>query len=250
MVHLLPLPGSPGYDGSVDRVRSAALRDAEVLARGGVHGLLVENFGDVPFSPGSVPAPILAHVTALATEIGRVFGLPFGINMLRNDGCGALAAAHASGATFIRVNVYVGARVTDQGILSGIAHDLQRRRHELGAESIRILADVDVKHSAPLGGYRVEDEVKDALERGGADAVVVSGSRTGEPVEPDRLTRIKEAAGSASVWVGSGITEQNIETLYEQADGLIVGTAFKKGGVVTNPVDVERVQSMMTRIRP
>ena len=161
MVHLLPLPGSPRFGGDVSAIREAALRDAQALAEGGVHGIMMENFGDVPFFPGHVPASVVAHVTTIAAEIRRRIDLPLGINVLRNDGQSALAVAHAVGADFIRVNVLSGARVTDQGIVQGIAHDLLRERSQLGATSVKILADVDVKHSAPLAPRPLVDEVAD-----------------------------------------------------------------------------------------
>src|ERR1043165_8697312 len=151
MLHLLPLPGAPRYGSPLGPGRSALLRDAELLAQGGVHGLMIENFGDAPFYPARVPAHVVAHMTALATEVKRKAPqLPLGINVLRNDGMSALAIAHAVGADYIRVNVLCGVRVADQGLLHGIAHDLLRLRAELGATRIKIFADVDVKHSAPL----------------------------------------------------------------------------------------------------
>ena len=109
MLHLRPLPGSPRYGGDVEAVTAAALRDADALAGGGVHGLMIENFGDVPFYPARVPAYVVAHMTAVACAARRRFDLPLGINVLRNDARGALAVAHAAGAEFIRVNVLCGA---------------------------------------------------------------------------------------------------------------------------------------------
>src|SRR2546423_1102294 len=142
MLHLGALPGSPGFDGSVAAVREAVLRDAELLAEGGVHGLMMENFGDTPFFPGRVPGHVVAHMTAMAAEVRRaVPTLPLGINVLRNDGLSALAVAHAVGASYIRVNVLCGARVADQGLLQGIAHELLRLSADPHASDIRILAD-------------------------------------------------------------------------------------------------------------
>lgn len=249
MVHLLPLPGSPRYGGSRDRVQSAALRDAEALASGGVQGLLVENFGDSPFYPDRVPAYVVAELTAFASEIGRITGLPLGINVLRNDGSAAVAVAHAVGARFVRINILCGVRATDQGLVSGKAHEVLRDRMTLGATSVSILADVDVKHSRPVGDPDLEGEVRDCLERGGADGVIVSGSRTGSPVDLEVVRLAKESARGAPVWVGSGVTENNVEQIYAEADGLIVGTAFKVDGVTANPVDPERVRSLVARIR-
>jgi membrane complex biogenesis BtpA family protein len=246
MLHLAPLPGSPLYGGSLSTIREAVLRDAQLLADGGVNGLMIENFGDTPFFPGRVPAHVVAHLTAIASEVRRtVPNLPLGINVLRNDGLSALAVAHAVGADYIRVNVLCGARVADQGLLQGIAHDLLRLRAELKAEQVRIFADVDVKHSAPLAARRIEDEVDDTLHRGMADALIVSGAGTGKPTEPEKVMLVKAAAKGAPVLLGSGVTPQTLPSLLPHADGFIVGTYFKKDGVATNAVDVERVRGLM-----
>ena len=248
VVHLLPLPGSPRYGGDWGRVCDAALRDAAALAEGGVHGLVVENLGDAPYHPDRVPAETTSHMAALAAEIRRVAEVPLGINVLRNDGCAALAVAHAVGAAFIRVNVLCGARVTDQGIVVGNAHEVARLRRSLGAESIRILADVRVKHSAPLGEYPIEQEVRDTLIRGGAHGVIVSGTGTGQPTAEDELHAVKEAAGEASVWVGSGTTPETLSRMLPLADGFIVGTYFKQDGETGNPVDPARVRSFLSAL--
>jgi membrane complex biogenesis BtpA family protein len=246
MVHLMPLPGAPRFGGDLRAIRDAALRDAEALAAGGAHGIMMENFGDVPFFPGRVPASVVAHVTAIAAEIRRtVSELPLGINMLRNDGQSALAVAHAVGASFIRVNVLCGARVTDQGVIEGIAHDLLRERAQLGAHEVKIMADVDVKHSAPLAARPIVDEVDDTLERGLADAVIVSGAGTGKPTDPQHVRTVKAAAGAVPVFIGSGVSSATVEQ-FDAADGFIVGTALKRNGDVAGPVDVERVRAFVS----
>lgn len=250
MVHLPPLPGSPRWGGDLAGIEQHALRDAEALAEGGVDGLMLENFGDHPFFPRRVPAHTATHMTALATSIRRRLDLPLGINVLRNDGLTALAVAHASGAAFIRVNVLSGARVTDQGVLQGIAHDLLRARALLRAEEIKILADVNVKHSAPLGEVRLEHEVEDLLGRGGADAVIVSGTGTGKAANVDELKRVREAAGEdVPVLVGSGVREETVTDYLAMVDGLIVGSFFKVGGVTERAVDTARVKALLKRIR-
>jgi membrane complex biogenesis BtpA family protein len=249
MLHLAPLPGSPRYVGDLNGIRKRLLLDAETLVTGGVHALMIENFGDVPFYPGRVPTHVATHMTALAVLIKQRFPVPLGINVLRNDGRTALAVAHASGADFIRVNVLCGARVADQGLLQGIAHDLLRDRADLNAGNIRIFADVDVKHSTALSPRPIADEVDDTIERGLADALVVSGTGTGKPTELTKVHAVKIAARKTPVYIGSGITADTIASYLESADGFIVGTAFKEGGVANNPVDALRVSDLMARIR-
>jgi len=246
MLHLAPLPGSPLYGGSTAAIREAVLRDASLLADGGVHGLMIENFGDTPFFPGRVPAHVVSHLTAIAAEVRRALPqLPLGINVLRNDGLSALAVAHAVGASYIRVNVLCGARVADQGLLQGIAHELLRLRSELRAGDIKIFADVDVKHSVPLAERPIADEVEDMLHRGMADALIVSGAGTGKPTDPEKVKRVKSAAKEAPVFLGSGVTPQTLSALLPYADGFIVGTYFKKDGVSTNAVDPRRVRELI-----
>lgn len=248
MVHLLPLPGSPKYDGDKDSVRSAALRDAEALVSGGVHGLILENLGDAPFYPDRVPAYTVAYMTALAVELRHQFQVPLGINVLRNDGCSALAVAHASEADFIRINIFTGARVTDQGIIQGMAHAVMRERAFLRAHHIKVLADINVKHSAPLGSSALVEEIDDVLQRGGADGIIVSGKATGKATDVQELRQAKAAAGNIPVFVGSGVSPDTLDALLPTADGFIVGTYFKREGRVTNPVDPARVKALLTRL--
>lgn len=248
MIHLKPLPGSPGFEGSIPRVLDGALTDAERLAEGGFDGLIVENYGDVPFFPREVPSITIAHMTAIAAKVRERFDLPLGINVLRNDGSAALAVAHAAGASFVRVNVLTGVRIADQGLIEGIAHDLARNRRSWGADRIAILADVDVKHSQPLGTLDLEGEVKDTLERGAADAIIISGRGTGEETDLDHIRRAKRAAGTRKVLVGSGVGRESVARYLAEADGVILGTAIKQGGEVTRPVDPERVRDLMAEL--
>jgi membrane complex biogenesis BtpA family protein len=251
MLHLHALPGAPLFDGDMHRVRETLMRDADALAEGGVHGLMIENFGDVPFFPGRAPAHVVAHITALAMLVRqRVPTIPLGINVLRNDGQSALAIAHAVGATYIRVNVLCGARVTDQGVIQGIAHDLLRERAILDpTKSIKIFADVDVKHSAPLARRELADEVDDTLERGLADALIVSGAGTGKATDPTHVASVKKSAGQAPVFIGSGVSIKTIESYLPHCAGVIVGTALKRDGIATNEVDVARVRELVSRAR-
>ncbi|MGZ4983877.1 MAG: BtpA/SgcQ family protein [Chthoniobacterales bacterium] len=249
MLHLPALPGAPLARLSLAQIRDQVLRDADTLVRGGVHGLMMENFGDVPFYPNRVPAHVVAQMTALACAVRVQSDLPFGINVLRNDGRAALAIAHAAGANFIRVNVLCGVRVADQGLIQGIAHDLLRDRALLGASDVKIFADVDVKHSAALAERPIEDEVADVIERGRADAIVVSGAGTGKATDPAKAQRVKHAAPEMPVFIGSGITAKTIGQFLTSADGFIVGTALKKDGVATNPVELARVQELMSALK-
>lgn len=246
MLHVPPLPGSPGSIDSLSAIREYVLKDAEALVDGGISNLMIENFGDTPFFPGSVPRHTVAQLTALATDISSAFPeAEIGLNVLRNDGCSALSIASSTGASFIRVNILCGARVTDQGIIQGIAHDLLRLRRTLSAEHIAILADVDVKHSTPVYESSIVDNVEDIIHRGHGDAIIVSGSATGAAVDSAILQEAAAAAGSTPVLIGSGVTAASLPSYAGLASGFIVGTAVKQNGNVDEPVDSTRVREIV-----
>jgi membrane complex biogenesis BtpA family protein len=242
-IHLLPLPGSPRWAGSMAEVCEAAAADANAYAEGGFDALVVENFGDVPFTRATVAAETVAAMALAAqalTEAGR--GLLIGFNVLRNDADAALGLCAACGGDFVRINVHSGAMVTDQGIIEGDAFTTLRKRAAL-CPRVRIFADVQVKHAAPLGAIPLEQTARDTFERGKADALIVSGSGTGEATSLDDLRRVRQACPEAPLLVGSGATAATAGELLGIADGLIVGSALKAGGVLSAPVDVERVRA-------
>jgi membrane complex biogenesis BtpA family protein len=244
MVHLKPLPGSTGFGGSMQQVLDGACADAQSLEAGGVDAIMIENFGDIPFFKDNVPPQTVAGLTAAACAVRTVTTRPIGINCLRNDGLSALSIACASGAAFVRINVLCGARVADQGIIEGRAAEVARLRATLRAP-IKLYADVDVKHSVPLAPRPIEQEVWDTLQRGLADALIVSGSGTGKPADLEQLRVVKWAAGSSPVFVGSGVDTTTILDLLKVADGVIVGTSLKRDGRVDQPVDAERVRRLV-----
>ena len=244
MVHLLPLPGSPGWRGSMQDVTRRALQDAAVLEQAGFDALLVENFGDAPFVPERVPPVTVAGLTAVLTRLSEATRLPFGVNVLRNDAASALGIAVATGARFIRVNVHSGAMLTDQGWISGRAHETVRERAQLNAP-VAICADVLVKHATPLPGVDLVELARDTRLRGQADVLIVTGTATGAPASPERARLVKHALPDAPVWIGSGVNADTVNELLAIADGAIVGTALKLDGTITNPVDPQRAQTLI-----
>ena len=176
VVHLPPLPGSPRWEGDMGRVLERALRDALALAEGGVDGIMVENFGDAPFSTGRVEPHTVAAMTLAVAHVRETVGLPVGVNMLCNDPYSALAVAVAAGARFVRANVHYGVMATDEGLVEGRAHETLRYRRVLGAEeSVAILADILVKHAVPLGPVDIAHVARETVFRGLADALIVTG---------------------------------------------------------------------------
>jgi len=247
MVHVLPLPGSARWGGSLGSVVDHAVHDARVLAGAGFDGLVVENFGDVPFVPhASSPETVAAMAVVVSAVRDAVpTGLLVGVNLLRNDAAGAMAVAVATGADLIRVNVHVGSAWTDQGLIHGRAHDTLRQRLRLGCP-VAIVADVLVKHAHPVAEADPMALARDAVQRGLADGLVVTGPATGTVVDTIRLRRTVEAAGGRPVLAGSGTTPEAVAELHAAgARGAIVGTWCKVGGRIEAPVDADRASRLV-----
>ena len=245
VIHLPPLPGSArgGAAGELPSILERARRDAAAYAHGGAGAVIVENFGDAPFARDRVRAHVVAAMTLAVAAVRQETGLPIGVNVLRNDVLSAVAVAAMAGGSFVRANVYVGAAVTDQGVIEGRADEVQQLIRRLGAD-VAVWADVDVKHAAPLAPRPLADLAEDAVERGLARAIIVTGPATGQPVATADLHAVRRAVPDTPLYVGSGVTVETIADLLGVADGVIVGTAAKVDGVVTNPVDVERVRAI------
>lgn len=242
VIHLGALPGGPRPSAGFAAVRERALRDAEAIVRGGAQAAIVENLGDAPFPAGPVAPHVLAAVAAIGSEVRAAFpSLELGVNLLRNDARGSLGVAAAIGAAFVRVNVHTGAMLTDQGILQGDAHGTLAYRQSLGA-SVRIAADILVKHAIPIGVPDIGTTAADTFRRGGADVLIVTGSATGAATDPSRFQAVREAVPEAPVWVGSGVTLGTARDWRAVAHGAIVGTALHIGSEIHAPVDVERVR--------
>jgi uncharacterized protein len=249
VVHLQALPGAPRHAQPMSELVARAVEDARAYASSGFDGVIVENFGDVPFHPGAVPAETVAALAVACRAVRESVSLPVGVNCLRNDGAAAVAIAAAAELAFVRVNVLTGAVVADQGILSGCAHDVMRLRARL-RPALSVFADVRVKHAAPIAERPIDDEARDAVERGLADAVVLSGGRTGSAPDPLAVARVADAVPSVPVVIGSGLDLGNAKTLLARAAGAIVGTSVKRGGATESPVDPARAAALAKSIRP
>ncbi len=241
MVHLNPLPGSPGWAGSMEAVLDAAMRDAEALMLGGCDAILVENMGDVPYLKGRVaPETVAAATLAVASVVD--LGLPVGVQLLAGANREALGVAAAAGAHFIRVEGFAYAHVADEGWIDACAGELLRARSALGAQ-VAVWADVQKKHAA----HAVTGDLSlGALACGaafcGADALIVTGSSTGQPTDPGAVADAK--AAGLPVAVGSGVSDLDAGELSRVADALIVGSFLKVDGHWRSPVDVERVRAL------
>jgi membrane complex biogenesis BtpA family protein len=256
VVHLLPLPTSPLWGGSLNAVIERAEQEATAIAAGGAHGILIENFFDAPFAKDRVDPAVVSAMSLIVHRIKHLITLPIGVNVLRNDARSAMAIASCVEAQFIRVNVLTGVMATDQGIIEGNAYELLRYRRELGSE-VKIFADVLVKHARPLGTPNLTVAVQDTIDRGLADAVILSGWATGSPPSLEDLELAKAAAQGSSdpasrdtpIFIGSGANWDNIGTLIRAADGVIVSSSLKRHGQRDQCIDPVRVSQFIESLQ-
>ncbi len=252
VIHCEAFPGAPKYNGKAfSSIVERALRDAENYIAGGVHGLIVENHGDIPFSkPEDIGPETAAFMAVITDNIRQRFSVPLGINVLANAAIPALATALAGGADFVRVNQWANAYIANEGFVEGAAAKALRYRNQLQASHIRVFADSHVKHgSHAIVADRSVAELTRDVEFFEADAVIATGQRTGDSATLSEIDDIRSAT-SLPLLVGSGVTPDNVATILGRTQGVIVASALKEGGVWWNPVERERVVKFMAAARP
>jgi uncharacterized protein len=243
VIHVGGLPGTPSHTRSLPQIVQTALEEARLYLSAGFHGLLMENTHDRPYLKGSVGPEIVASMAVIGQEIRRAVPVPLGVQVLAGANQAALAVAQACGASFVRVEGFVFAHVADEGLIESSAGNLLRYRRMIGADSIRVFADIKKKHSAHAITADVSlVETAKAAEFFLVDGVIVTGIATGRPTDADEVQAVAAAVG-VPVLVGSGVTSENLSD-YRDADALIVGSDVKRDGLWSNPLDDTRVRAL------
>lgn len=249
VIHVGGLPGTPSHDRSLTGIVDAAVAEARLYVSAGFDGLLIENTHDRPYLKGAVGPEIVASLAVIGREIRRAApAAPLGVQVLAGANQAALAVALACGASYVRVEGFVFAHVADEGLIESSAAALLRYRRAIGAEGIRVFADIKKKHSAHALTADVSlVETAKAAEFFLVDGVIVSGIATGEPTDAAEVRAVASAIG-VPVLVGSGVTSANLRD-YTAADALIVGSDVKGGGVWSGPLDETRTRAVASAFR-
>jgi membrane complex biogenesis BtpA family protein len=252
VIHVGALPGTPRSRVGVDELTDAAVREAAVYREGGVDALMIENMHDAPYLRGSVGPEVVAAMAVVGRAVKSESGLPVGVQILAGANLEAVAVAHAAGLDYVRVEAYAFAHVADEGIIESSAAKLLRFRRKIGADGVRVWADVKKKHASHAITADVSlGETAATVEFMLGDAVIVTGNTTGEP---PRAADVREAKSHCRlpVLLGSGVTVDNVSEFYDTADGFIVGSYFKESGLWSNTVERERVERLadaLSRLR-
>ena len=248
VVHLQALPGTPVNKLAVSEITSIAVEEARMYRDAGFHGILIENTHDRPYLKAAVGPEIVATMSVIGAEVHRAVPLPLGVQVLAGANSSALAVALACDASFVRVEGFVFAHVADEGLIESSAGPLLRYRRTIGADHIRVFADVKKKHSAHAITADVDiAETAKAAEFFSVDGVIVSGTATGHPADPDEVAAVANAV-SVPTLVGSGITPENLGA-FPNADAFIVGSSIKRAGLWSNPIDMERARELVRKFQ-
>ena len=247
MIHLMPLPEAPNYQGNIDAVYERAMREAAALQSAGVDALIVENLGDEPYLIGELTSVQLALMAAITRDVIRSVSIPVGVNCQFNAWQSEVAVAHASRAEFIRVEVFVDTVVMAQGLVMPCSAQIRRYKQHIGAVGVALWADIQTKYTSNILPQPIEQSALDA-QAAGADVVIVTGAATGAATPLDVVAQVKKAV-KIPVVVGSGTNIANVGRVLQTADGAIVGSSLKFEGRAENEVSAEAARQFMAAAR-
>lgn len=247
MVQLDPLPGGSMYrGGSVAAITRAAVAEAVALEEAGFDAVMIQNLADLPVDHRVNPLQV-AWMARAAFEVSRAVKIPLGLNFLENDAEAMLAVASAAELDFLRLKVFVGVMVTPFGLVSGCAHEANRIRNLLAADDIAFFADVHDRTGIHLGGRDIEPDMREAVDLGHADGLVLTGGSYQESMDYIRRARVKYAR--LPLLLGGSASESNLATTLEVADGAIVSSALKDNSSAFGKIDPKKAESFMKEFR-
>ncbi|MDR2201459.1 MAG: BtpA/SgcQ family protein [Clostridiales bacterium] len=247
MVHCAPLLGTPGFCGDFDAVVARAAADALTLEKAGCDAVCVENMGDAPFA-ALLDTEQLCGLSIIAAAVKNAVRLPVGIDAAFNDCKASLSIARLIGGAFVRIPVFVDTVVFYGGAITPCARECMQFRQKIGAQSVKVFADIHVKHTHMLlSRVTVEDSARAACECG-ADAVIVTGTRIGAQTPLETVSRVKNAV-KIPVIIGSGVNKSNIAEQLKVGDGAIIGSGLKEDGDINNPVSLKLAKELIQQIK-
>jgi hypothetical protein len=243
MVHCLPLPGTAGFTDNMEKIFSQAIKDAKALEAAGCNAIMIENMGDGPFNDFLDTEQTVA-LTAVSTLVKEAVSIPVGIDAAFNDYKTSLSIAKVIGAEFVRIPVFVDTVMYYNGILNPCSRDAVIFRKKIHAENIKILADIQVKHTYMVNpSISIKDSAKQAASCL-ADGIIVTGTSIGAETPIDLIKQVKSVV-NIPVIAGSGVNANNIKEQLNLADGAIIGSSLKKGGKITNPISLELTKKVL-----
>lgn len=245
MLHLSALPGDPGYDsvGGVEAVVTRARRELHALQEGGVDGVMFSNEFSLPYLTKTEPITAITMARVIGELLPDISG-PYGVNVLW-DARASIDLAVATGAQWVR-EIFTGVYASDFGLWNTNVGEVARHRARVGAGGVKLLYNIVPESARYLADRDLASITKTTVFATAPDALCVSGPTAGASTDIAALETVKANAGDTPVFVNTGMRADTAEQALSVADGAVVGTFFKVGGVFENEVDPARVRQLMS----
>jgi predicted TIM-barrel enzyme len=199
------------------------LQNLAVFVQGGVPAVILQ---DETLTTDRTRPESIAILAALASSARHEYpDLQLGIIVQAHDPLAPIAIAHAAGANFVRIKVFVGAMLKAEGLQQGCGVAARDYRAMLGREDILILADVHDRMGYPMSDEPMEVAAGWAA-RNGADALILTGFTFDESLQ--YLNTVREAGIGRPLLLGGGADVWNVARALSHADGVIVSSALKR----------------------
>lgn len=261
-VPLLPLPGSPCWNGDWELLMTRAEQEATTLASAGVDALLIENTNDVPYQSGRLDVTAAIAMGIITTTIQQYTQLPVGISVLLNDPETALAIALNTQASFVRLPVLSGARLTESGLINSRLNALLQYQNRLHAQLPFLLADIghasqflspssqgsDLLLPVSIPALKgMLDQLPPSIRN--AIAFVISD----RDISPEFFEDVTAALPVPLVLENHHVAVTDLKTYYHSADSVILeaGTRKQRSSVPNTPpsTDMYLVESIINTLR-
>ncbi|HEY9263888.1 MAG TPA: BtpA/SgcQ family protein [Mycobacterium sp.] len=244
MLHLLALPGDPGFDsaGGIRAVVDRAKSELAELQQGGVDGVMVSNEFSLPYLTKTEPITAITMARVIG-ELLPELSVPYGVNVLW-DGRASIDLAVATGAQWVR-EIFTGVYASDFGLWDTNVGEAARHRHRIGGDNVRLLFNIVPESAVYLAHRDLASVTATTVFATKPDAICVSGLTAGASTDSQALKVVKENAGAVPVFVNTGVRAGNATEQLSIADGAIVGTYFKQDGVFENRATASRVTELM-----
>jgi len=248
MVHLEALPGDPAYDAQkgMEWIVDRAKEDIQALQAGGVDALMFSNERSIPYLTKVEPITTVCMANVIA-EVKNMLNIPFGVNVLW-DANASIDLAVATGGKFVR-EIFTGVYASDFGLWNTNCGQVVRHQHEVAGQHIKLLFNIFPEASAYLAGRTPDHIAVSTVFNTRPDGLCVSGLTAGIETDTQILKQVKDAVPNTPIFANTGVTQSNIEEQLSIADGVIIGTTFKRDGYIWNEVDTKRVKEVMDKVK-
>lgn len=248
MLHLLALPGDPGYDreGGFSKILDRARKDLHALQDGGVDGVLISNEFSLPYLT-EVKTETVASMARIIGELMPEIRVSYGVDVLW-DPYKVFDLAVAVDAKFVR-EIFTGVYSSDFGLWNTNYGEVVRHRERIGAMGVKALFNIVPEAAKYVGDRDIVAIAKSTVFNCRPEALCVSGLTAGSPADTQVLDRVKKAVPDTVVFVNTGVRLENVGEQLRIADGAVVGTTFKRDGEFFNEVDQARVEAFMAKVR-